>query len=202
VSWRLDERQIGPQLPGDLIAAVHARDTLAVTSAQVPGGIASLARPGRGHGMAQVPGPPAAHQIAPRRLSMFGELIMPGPVRDRDQIVRGQVARRLAEELIGQRDPLGIDRRTIDRKLIFGTPSADYVATVAGSTPSNAGRMLSGITPGELTEAQPAILAMVLGVPTDTVSSTNRATRAATRARSYAVPSPMLATTPFSCIDW
>ena len=36
--------QIGPQLPGDLIAAVPARDTLAVTGSQIPGGIAALTR--------------------------------------------------------------------------------------------------------------------------------------------------------------
>lgn len=36
--------QIGPQLPGDLIAAVPARDALAVTGSQVPGGIAALTR--------------------------------------------------------------------------------------------------------------------------------------------------------------
>ena len=34
--------QIGPQLPGDLIAAVPSRDTLAVTGSEVPGGIAAL----------------------------------------------------------------------------------------------------------------------------------------------------------------
>jgi uncharacterized protein YtpQ (UPF0354 family) len=36
--------QIGPQLPGDLIAAVPSRDTLAVTGSQVSGGIAALTR--------------------------------------------------------------------------------------------------------------------------------------------------------------
>jgi hypothetical protein len=36
--------QIGPQLPGELIAAVPPRDTLAATSSQVPGGIAALTR--------------------------------------------------------------------------------------------------------------------------------------------------------------
>src|SRR6266700_3616024 len=36
--------QIGPQLPGELIAAVPSRDMLAVTGSQVPGGIAALTR--------------------------------------------------------------------------------------------------------------------------------------------------------------
>jgi uncharacterized protein YtpQ (UPF0354 family) len=36
--------QIDPQLPGELIAAVPSRDTLAVTGSQVPGGIAALTR--------------------------------------------------------------------------------------------------------------------------------------------------------------
>lgn len=36
--------QIGPQLAGELIAAVPSRDTLAVTGSQVPGGIAALTR--------------------------------------------------------------------------------------------------------------------------------------------------------------
>jgi hypothetical protein len=36
--------QIGPQLPGDLIAGVPSRDVLAVTGSQVPGGIAALTR--------------------------------------------------------------------------------------------------------------------------------------------------------------
>jgi uncharacterized protein YtpQ (UPF0354 family) len=36
--------QISPQLPGELIAAVPSRDTLAVTGSQVPGGIAALTR--------------------------------------------------------------------------------------------------------------------------------------------------------------
>jgi hypothetical protein len=34
--------QTGPQLPGELIAAVPPRDMLAVTGSQVPGGIAAL----------------------------------------------------------------------------------------------------------------------------------------------------------------
>ena len=36
--------QIGPQMPGDLIAAVPSRDTLAVTGSDVDGGIAVLTR--------------------------------------------------------------------------------------------------------------------------------------------------------------
>jgi uncharacterized protein YtpQ (UPF0354 family) len=36
--------QIGPQLPGDLIAAVPSREALVVTGSQVPGGIAALTR--------------------------------------------------------------------------------------------------------------------------------------------------------------
>jgi uncharacterized protein YtpQ (UPF0354 family) len=36
--------QIGPQLPGDLIAAVPSREALVVTGTQVPGGIAALTR--------------------------------------------------------------------------------------------------------------------------------------------------------------
>ena len=36
--------QTGPQLPGELIAAVPSRDMLAVTGSQVPGGIAALTR--------------------------------------------------------------------------------------------------------------------------------------------------------------
>jgi hypothetical protein len=36
--------QTGPQLPGELIAAVPSRDMPAVTGSQVPGGIAALTR--------------------------------------------------------------------------------------------------------------------------------------------------------------
>jgi uncharacterized protein YtpQ (UPF0354 family) len=36
--------QIGPQVPGDLIAAVPSREALVVTGSQVPGGIAALTR--------------------------------------------------------------------------------------------------------------------------------------------------------------
>jgi hypothetical protein len=36
--------QTGPQLPGELIAAVPSRDMPAVTGSQIPGGIAALTR--------------------------------------------------------------------------------------------------------------------------------------------------------------
>ena len=54
--------QTGPQLPGELIAAVPSRDMPAVTGSQVPGGIAALT-PVRGRGMAALHDSPA-RQIA------------------------------------------------------------------------------------------------------------------------------------------